>query len=156
MGWSMELCRKFINSLSLFLFFFCSSAVALEWFHWSCFVYLIGPKKLSRYSSKVVSPSVAGIPWSVYQLYMPLMKKRNSSYWSDEFQSNISGNHFGNPSFKSKPLSEPWWWLHSHVMPPLRHSWWIVKKKYQQAVVEQSHNALSVVHEEIHGTVEKN
>ena len=87
----MELCKNSITSLSLFLFFSHSSAVAPEGFHCSCFLHLMGPKKLSRYSSHVVSPSLSGIPWSVYQLSMPLMKSQKSSNCSDEFQSKVGG-----------------------------------------------------------------
>ena len=87
----MELCRNSIKSLALFLFFSPSSAVAPEGFHCSCFLHPMGPKKLSRYSSRVVSPSLSGIPWSVYQLSMPLMKSRKSSNCSDEFQSKVGG-----------------------------------------------------------------
>ena len=63
-----------ILSLTLFLFFSHSSAVVPEGFHCSCFLHLMGPRKFNRYSSHVVSPSLSGIPWSVYQLSMPLMK----------------------------------------------------------------------------------
>ena len=87
----MELCRNSIKSLALFLFFSRSSAVAPVGFHCSCFFRPMGPKKLSRYSSHVVSPSLSGIPWSVYQLSMPLMKSRKSSNCSDEFQSKVGG-----------------------------------------------------------------
>ena len=87
----MELCRNSIKSLALFLFFSRSSAVAPEVFHCSCFLHPMGPKKLSRYSSHVVSQSLSGIPWSVYQLSMPLMKSRKSSNCSDEFQSKVGG-----------------------------------------------------------------
>ena len=87
----MELCRNSIKSLALFLFFALSSAVTPEGFHCSCFLCPMGPKKLSRYSSRVVSPSLSGIPWSVYQLSMPLMKSRKSSNCSDEFQSKVGG-----------------------------------------------------------------
>ena len=80
-----------MKSLALFLFFSRSSAVVLEGFHCSCFLCPMGPKKLSRYSSHVVSPSLSGIPWSVYQLCMPLMKSRKSSNCSDEFQSKVGG-----------------------------------------------------------------
>ena len=86
----MELCRNSIKSLTL-LFFSLSSTVAPEGFHCSCFLHPMGPKKLSRYSSRVVSPSLSGIPWSVYQLSMPLMKSRKSSNCSDEFQSKVGG-----------------------------------------------------------------
>ena len=82
----MELCKNSIKSLALFLLFSLSSAVAPEGFHCSCFLRPMGPKKLSRYSSRVVSPSLSGIPWSIYQLSMPLMKSRKSSNCSDEFQ----------------------------------------------------------------------
>ena len=54
-GWSMELCRNSIKSLAHFLFFSHSSAVKPEGFHCSCFLHPMGPKKLSRYSSCVVS-----------------------------------------------------------------------------------------------------
>ena len=87
----MELCRNSIKSLALFLFFSRSSAVTPEGFHCSCFLRPMGPKKLSRYSSHVVSPSLSGIPCSVYQLSMPLMKSRKSSNCSDEFQSKVGG-----------------------------------------------------------------
>ena len=87
----MELCKNSIKSLALFLFFSRSFAVAPEGFHCSCFLHPMGPKKLSRYSSRVVSPSLSGIPWSVYQLSMPLMKSRKSSNCSDEFQSKVGG-----------------------------------------------------------------
>ena len=65
-GWSMELCRNSIKNLALLLFFSHSSAIAPEGFHCSCFLHPMGPKKLSRYSSRVVSPALSGIPWSVY------------------------------------------------------------------------------------------
>ena len=54
-GWSMELCRNSIKSLAPFLFFSHSSTVAPEGFHCLCFLHLMGPKKLSRYSSHVLS-----------------------------------------------------------------------------------------------------
>ena len=87
----MELCRNSIKILALFLFFSLSSVVTPEGFHCSCFLCPMGPKKLSRYSSHVVSPSLSGIPWSVYQLSMPLMKSRKSSNCSDEFQLKVGG-----------------------------------------------------------------
>ena len=87
----MELCRDSIKSLALFLFFSHSSAVVPEGFHCSCFLRLMGTKKLSRYSSRVVSPALSGIPWSVYQLSIPLMKRRKSSNSSNEFQSKVGG-----------------------------------------------------------------
>ena len=86
----MELCRNSIKSLTLFLFSH-SSAVAPEGFHCLCFLRPMGPKKLSRYSSHMVSPALSGIPWSVYQLSMPLMKSQKSSNCSDEFQSKVGG-----------------------------------------------------------------
>ena len=87
----MKLCRNSIKSLALFLFFPHSSAVAPEGFHCSCLLCAMGPKKLSRYSSHVVSPVLSGIPWSVYQLSMPLMKSQKFSNCSDEFQSKVGG-----------------------------------------------------------------
>ena len=90
-GWTMELCRNSIKSLALFLFFSHFSAVVPEGFHCSCFLHLMGPKKLSRYSSHVVSPAFPCIPWSVYQLSIPLMKSWKSSNCSDEFQSKVGG-----------------------------------------------------------------
>ena len=87
----MELCRNSIKSLAPFLFFSHSSTVAPEGFHCLCFLHLMGPKKLSRYSSHVVSSALSGIPWSMYQLSMPLMKSLNSSYCSDEFKSKVGG-----------------------------------------------------------------
>ena len=90
-GWSMELCRNSIKSLALFLFFSHSSAVAPEGFHCSCFLHPMGPKKLSRYSSRVVSPALSGICLSMYQFSIPLMKRQKSSNCSDEFQSKVGG-----------------------------------------------------------------
>ena len=90
-GWSMELCRNSIKSLALFLFFSHSSVVAPEGFHCSCFLHPMGPMKLSRYSSHVVSPALSGIPWSVYQLSIPLMKSRTFSNCSNEFQLKVGG-----------------------------------------------------------------
>ena len=90
-GWSMELCRNSIKSLAFFLLFSHSSAVAPEGSHCLCFLHPMGPKKLSRYSSRVVSPALSGIPWSMYQLSMPLMKSQKSSNCSDEFQSKVGG-----------------------------------------------------------------
>ena len=90
-GWSMELCRNSITSLELFLFLSPSSVVALEEFHCLCFLHLMVPENLSRYSSHVVSLSLSGIPWSMYQLSMPLMKSQKSLYCSDEFQSKVGG-----------------------------------------------------------------
>ena len=87
----MELCRNSIKSLALFLFLSASSVVAPEEFHCLCFLHLMGPKNLSRYSSHVVSLSLSGIPWSMYQLSMPLMKSQKSLYCSDEFQSKVGG-----------------------------------------------------------------
>ena len=58
-GWSIELCRNSIKSLAFFLFLSHSFAVAPEGFYYSC---LMGPKKLSRYSSHVVSTYLSGIP----------------------------------------------------------------------------------------------
>ena len=87
----MGLFRNSIKSLALFLFFSLSSAVMPERFHCSCFLRPMGPKKLRRYSSHVVSPALSGIPWSMYQLSMPLMKSRKSSNCSDEFQSKVRG-----------------------------------------------------------------
>ena len=87
----MELHRNSIKSLVLFLFLSCSSVVAPEGFCCLGFLHLMGPKKLSRYSSCVVLPSLSGIPWSVYQLSMPLMKSQKSLYCSYEFQSKVGG-----------------------------------------------------------------
>ena len=120
-GWSIELCRNSIKSLALFLFPSHSSAVAPEGFYCLWFLCPMGPKKLSRYSSHVVSTSLSGIPLSVYQLSMPLMKSWKSLYCSDEFQSKVGGfkESISDPLCLSKPLLEPWWWPHSHVPPAL-------------------------------------
>ena len=89
-GWARELCRNSIKSLTLFLFSH-SSVVAPAGFYCSCFLHPMGPKKLSRYSSCMVSPTLSGIPWSVYQFSMALMKNQKSSHCSDEFQSKVGG-----------------------------------------------------------------
>ena len=88
-GWSIELCRNSIKSLALFLLLSHSSAVAPEGFYCLWFLCLMGPQKLSRYSSHVVSTSFSGIPLSVYQLSMPLMKSWKFLYCSGEFQSKV-------------------------------------------------------------------
>ena len=46
--------------------------------HCSCFLHPMGPKKLSRYSNQLVSTSVSGIPWSLYQPSTPLMRSCNA------------------------------------------------------------------------------
>ena len=67
-GWSMEHCKNSIKALAL-LFCSHSSAVALEGFHCLCFLHPMGPKKLSRYSSHVVSPFLT-------QLFRGMLFKR--------------------------------------------------------------------------------
>ena len=51
----------------------------------------MGLKKLRRYSSQVVSLSLSAIPWSLYQLSMPLIKSQKFLYLSNEFQSKFGG-----------------------------------------------------------------
>ena len=135
-GWSMELCKNSIKSLALFLFFSHSSTVVPEGFYCSWFLHPMGPKKLSRYSSYVVSPSLSGIPWSVYQFSISLMKSQKSLYYSDEFQFKVGGfrESVSDPLCLSKPLLKSWWWPHSHVPPLLQHSYQIVEREYLKNV----------------------
>ena len=80
-----------MNSMALFFFLARITGVAPLGVHCSCFFRPTRPKKLSRYSNWVSSPSFSVIPCSLYQLSIPLWKSRKSSYWSCEFQSNFGG-----------------------------------------------------------------
>ena len=78
---------------------FCSTFLCPVANCWGCtiggpllvFLRPTGPKKLSRYSNWVSSPSASLIPCSLYQLSIPFQKSWKSSYWSCEFQSNLGG-----------------------------------------------------------------
>ena len=82
----------------------------------SCFLHPMGPKKLSRYSHQLVSTSVSGISWGLYQLSICLMRSCNP--WRSLNLSML--------------LLVPRWWTHSFislVLPPPCYSFWTSLRK---------------------------
>ena len=152
-GWSMPSCRNFMNSVALFLVLSRIARVAPSGVHCSCFFHPTGPKKLSRYSNWVSSPSASLIPCSLYQLSIPFRKSRKSSYWSCEFQSNFGGfkASVGDTLIPFRALVK----ASMRAVCESPSSDMVNKCEKCGTVGEQSNRPLNVSNEEIGGTVEQ-